>query len=1235
MINPLKSLVIVLALLLLNACATFKPQYKDANPSTTFPDKDIAHSFYLIGDAGNSSLGESSIALQAFKVELSKASKNSTAIFLGDNIYEKGMPKKDDESRSFAEHQLNVQTDAVKGFKGETIFIPGNHDWYNNGVKGLKRQEKYIEDLLGKNTFLPESGCPIEKVAISDEIDLIIVDSQWYITDWDKHPNLNDNCEFKTRERFIDEFESRIKKARGKTTLIAIHTPMFTNGPHGGQYSFGSHMTPIPVLGTLKNVIRKTGGVSHADMQNKRYTELQEHLVTLAQENEKAIFISGHEHSLQYLVEANLPQIISGSGSKTSATRNVGSGKFSYGSPGYARLDVFKDGASWVRFYSVEKDEVVYQTEVLKANNHAKIDYPATFPSSVKASIYSKAETEKSNFYKSMWGERYRDYFSTEIEIPTIDLDTLYGGLTPVRKGGGHQSKSLRFEDPEGREYVLRALRKNAVQFIQAVAFADQYITPDLEGTETEALLMDAFTASHPYAPFTIADLSKAVNVYYSTPQLFYVPKQKAIGKFNDEFGDEIYMIEERAASGHGDKRGFGFSDELISTYDMLEKIRKNENHVVDEEAYIRARLFDMVIGDWDRHQDQWRWAKFKENNKTIYRPVPRDRDQAFSLMDDGALMNIATFLIPPIRLLKSYEAELKDPKWFNVEPFPLDVALLTESTKKIWDEQVAMIQTNLTNEVIDEAFQKFPAEVHDETVQVIRSKLIGRRGNLKTISDEYFGIVNKYATVRGTDKDDWFVIERLANGMTSVKGFRIKGGIKGEQFHERLYDPNENKEIWIFGLDDDDYFEVKGNGKGTIALRLVGGQNVDTFNILNGKGVHIYDYKSKTTKFESKKGRLHLKDDYYTNIYDYKKIKYNTNVILPTIGSNPDDGFKLGISGNFKKNAYEGENFTSTNSVKAQYYFATNGFDIAYNGEFSEVFNNFNLGLSAGFSSPNFAVNFFGYGNSTPNLNSEEDADGEDIEDLDYNRVKKSTYSISPSLIKIGEYGSRFSAGITFESIEIENTMGRFINDFLGTDDDLDRDEFIGADINYNFSNSDNNAFPTLGLDFDLLLGYRNNVNNSRNFGFFVPSLAVDYKLIPSGNIVLGTKIQSQINLGDDYEFYQAASIGGDNGLRGYRNQRFSGKSAFYQSTDIRFNLRRYKTAVIPIEVGFYGAFDYGRVWVDDDLVSDSSFNEDRLNTSFGGGLFFNMVDMVTANIGVFNSDDGIRFAFKLGVGF
>ena len=240
MIKVIKYLFFIIALLLLNACATYSTQYKDVNNQRNFPNKEIEHSFYLIGDAGNSPLGQSSEALQAFKKELSRATKNSTAIFLGDNIYPKGLPKKGNDNRAFAEHQLNIQTDAVKDFKGQTVFIPGNHDWYS-GLKGLKRQEEYIEAIIGKNTFLPENGCPIEKVDISEDVVLISIDSEWYLTNWDKHPTINDDCEIKTRIKFFDELEGLIKKARGKTTLIALHHPMFTNGPHGGQFSFGSH----------------------------------------------------------------------------------------------------------------------------------------------------------------------------------------------------------------------------------------------------------------------------------------------------------------------------------------------------------------------------------------------------------------------------------------------------------------------------------------------------------------------------------------------------------------------------------------------------------------------------------------------------------------------------------------------------------------------------------------------------------------------------------------------------------------------------------------------------------------------------------------------------------------------------------------------------------------------------------------------------------------------------------
>ena len=629
------------------------------------------------------------------------------------------MPKKDHHQRKFAEHQLDVQADAVKNFDGKTIFIPGNHDWYSDGLNGLDRQERYIEDKIGKNTFLPENGCPIEKVDISDNIVLIVIDTQWYLENWDKHATINDDCDIKTREMFFAEYESLIKKARGKTTIIAMHHPMFTNGTHGGQFGVKQHIfpfgsgVPLPILGSVLTLVRKAGGVSNTDIHNDNYRRLQKRLVTLTQENEKAIFVSGHDHNLQFIVEDNLPQIISGAGSKINPTRNVGGGQFSYGVPGFARLDVFKDGSSFVRFFGTGNDEVYFETQVVSANKEIQMEkYPNTFPVTTEASIYSDSETTKKALYKKLWGERYRKYYSEKVEAPLVNLDTLFGGLVPVRKGGGHQSKSLRLEDKEGREYVMRALRKNAIQYLQAVAFKDQHIKGQFSDSYATGLLLDVFTGAHPYAPFTIGNLSNAVGVFHTNPVLYYVPKQNALGEFNTDFGDELYMIEERAADGHKDKSSFGYSNKLISTHDMLGELRKDEDNQLDESAYIRARLFDMLIGDWDRHEDQWRWARFKENGKTVYRPMPRDRDQAFSIMADGALLKTATKIVPALRLMQSYEEELKSPKWFNLEPYPLDVALINHSDRSDWNKEVAHIVSNLTNEVIDEAFTNFPKEV-------------------------------------------------------------------------------------------------------------------------------------------------------------------------------------------------------------------------------------------------------------------------------------------------------------------------------------------------------------------------------------------------------------------------------------------------------------------------------------------------------------------------------------------
>lgn len=1214
-----KRLFIVLLALFIYGCATHQLQILEGKNSKVNSKKEIEHTFYLIGDAGNSKDKNGTIALEALKNELSSADPNGTVLFLGDNIYEKGL-----DGSQLSKDRIDVQIDLGKSYQGKTIFIPGNHDWYS-GLKALKKQEKRIEKALGKNSLLPENGCPLEKVEISDSVQLIVVDSHWYVTNWDKHPTINDDCEIKTRHQFLDEFKSLLKKAQGKTTVVAIHHPLYTQGSHAGKYDFKSHLKPLPILGTVKNLLRKTTGVSNADLQNKKYNELKQNLATLAQQNENVVFVSGHEHSLQYVFEDNIPQIVSGSGSKESAAKRIKNGWFAYGKQGYAKLIIYKDGPSHVQFIDANSKKIVFETSVFRPKKHQQlIAYPKDFKASKKATIYTQEEATKGGSYKFFWGDRYRKYYNTPVDAKTVSLDTLFGGLTPVRKGGGNQSKSLRLKDKDGREFVMRALRKNAVQYLQAVAFKNQYIKGQFEKTYTEGLLLDVFAGAHPYAPFVVGKLSDAIGIYHTNPTLYYVPKQNTLGHFNSEFGDELYMIEERAASGHGNQKSFGYSNKLISTDDVLSKIIEDEDTSIDESMYIRARLFDMVLGDWDRHQDQWRWAKFKENKKTIYRPVPRDRDQTFSKMADGFLLGLATKVVPALRLMQSYEEDLKSPKWFNLEPYPLDMAVLSNFTEDDWLAQIMHIRTNLTDAVIDEAFKDFPGEVQDETITDIKRKLKGRIQNLPKIAEKYWKTINKYQVVKGTHKDDWFDIERLPNGQTKITAYRIKKGKKKSKFHEKTYSKTYTKEIWIYGLDDDDVFEVKGKGNNFIKIRIIGGQNKDTYNIENGHKIVVYDYKSKKSVFKTNKGKKRLTDDYETNVYNYKKLKYNSNQFLPALGSNPDDGLKIGIANTYIVNGFHQNPYTAKHVFGANYYFATQGFEFNYSGEFAHAFGKANIGIEATFTSPNFAINYFGFGNESVNLEPDSN-----VLDRDYNRVKMEQFKVGSFLKWKGFLESEVKLGVTFENIEVENTVGRFIN----TDPNINpqvftNQQFLGGELSYQYKNNDNDAFPTLGMETQIELGYKTNLSESRGFGYLNPSIAFTNKLNSSGTLVFATKFAGQMNFGNDFEFYQAARLGARNGLRGYRFDRFIGKSAYYQSSDIRLHLQRLKTGLLPLNIGLYAGFDYGKVWLD-------GFNTGDWNTSIGGGFFINAVDMLNINVAAFNSDDGMRIQFGLGFGF
>ncbi len=1225
-------ILIICVAVLLSSCATYSPSYKVENFDLTLPDKEIEKTFYLVGDAGYAKMSESTEGLSILNKVLDTAkTKNDHLIFLGDNIYQKGMPKKDSPNRTLAEYRIDAQVESVKAFKGKVVFIPGNHDWYNNGIEGLKRQEKYVLKKMGdKDAFLPKNGCPIASVEISNKVHLLVLDTQWYLADWDKNPTINDNCDIKTREKFFLEIESELKKHSKKTIIVAMHHPMFTNGEHGGKYSFKNHIfplkkkIPIPILGSLAIQIRSQGGISTQDLSNTHYNNLVRRLSTMVRGINKAIFVSGHEHSLQYL-DNGLKQIVSGSGSKVSAVSLGKEGLFSYPGQGFAVLDIYKDGSSNVRFFGSDKGKpkLVYQTKVHEKEKEFDFsNVKDSFKPEVEASIYSKNEIEKSKFYKSIWGDHYRYAYGTDIKIPVATLDTLMGGFTIDRQGGGQVTRSLRIIDKEGKRYSLRAMRKSVAQFLQKGAFKYTYLGDEFDNTITEKVLSDFYTSSYPYAFLAVGTLADAIGVYHANPKLYYIPKHPALGKYNENFGDEIYFLEERPGKEHKDEVSFGIPNDIESTDELLKKIRKDEEYQIDEKHYIRTRLFDMLLGDWDRHSDQWRWARFDNGDNKVYRPIPRDRDQVFSNYD-GLLLDVIKFIVPLARKFQVYDSKLKKVRWINQSGLPLDRALIQNSDKEIWLEQARYIKENLSDASIEKAFSNIPEELQDKTIDKIKNNLKSRRDDIEDIAKRYYQYLSKYIIITGTDKDDFFEISREDN-KTTINIARIKDGKAKKPYSHRTFNSNETKEIWVYGLDDDDQFVVKGKGVNPIKIRIVGGQNNDVYTIENGKKIKIYDHKSKPNTIEKKGGANFIFSNTYNyNIYDYKKYIDKINTITPFIGFNPDDGLNINVTDTYTIKGFKNDPYHSRHKVRAAYYFQTEGYDVSYSGEFVKALGNWSFLVDGVYTSENFAQNFFGFGNETSNLDTKLG--------FDYNRVKIGIWSIGLGISKKNRYGSEFLIKTAYEGIEVQDSQDRLITSglsFVTTDSNFfERKFFSNIEMTYKFESYDNVINPTRGMLFKLQTGARTNIEDiEKTYGYVYPRLSFYNSITKNRKLVLKTDVNAGINLGKNFEFYQGVNLGGVYGLRGYREERFTGQSALAFSTDLRYSFNKFKTGLLPLQLGVFGGYDIGRVWLDDE-------NSRQWQDSVGGGLWINALDTVGGQLGVFTSDDGVRFTFGFGL--
>src|SRR6478736_1215351 len=113
-------LLAITALFIVYSCATRKPQYgKNVSANETENATDtikIAHTFFLVGDAGNADKAQAQQTLELLHQKLKKSNKKSTLLFLGDNIYPKGFPSdKNAGDESLAKTKLTNQLKLTEG----------------------------------------------------------------------------------------------------------------------------------------------------------------------------------------------------------------------------------------------------------------------------------------------------------------------------------------------------------------------------------------------------------------------------------------------------------------------------------------------------------------------------------------------------------------------------------------------------------------------------------------------------------------------------------------------------------------------------------------------------------------------------------------------------------------------------------------------------------------------------------------------------------------------------------------------------------------------------------------------------------------------------------------------------------------------------------------------------------------------------------------------------------------
>jgi hypothetical protein len=778
-------------------------------------------------------------------------------------------------------------------------------------------------------------------------------------------------------------------------------------------------------------------------------------------------------------------------------------------------------------------------------------------------------------FHRWLWGAEYRDLWTTPVRLEVLDLRSYAGGLTPTRMLGHGQTKALGLKGADGNDYTFRPVVKDPVGLLPE----------ELRKTVARNILLDQMASGHPAAHVIAPVLLGAAGVLHTEPRLFVMPDDPSLGEFRPQFADVVGDLEM-----WGGTQGFAGTTKTIDGEEMWKQLRQGPEVRVDSRAYLKERLLDQLMGDWDRHRDQWRWGHLPDKER--WQPIPEDRDQAFARFEGF----LTALLRPQLPMLVRFGPTYSSLKGLTFDGWDVDKKLLADLERPAWEEVARELNGELSDATIEAAARRMPAEYFPKDGPRLIAGLKGRRDALVEQAERFYRFINREVDVFCTDQHERVDARRFDDGDLELT---VRAG-EGEPYFRRRFEAAVTREVRLYLYAGNDEVVVAGGRHGGVQLRVIAGDGVDVLDDSKGGGTR-FSASNPQARVTSGPG-THLDRRPYTEptpsgrggwIPARNWGRFSGPLLLMSYGS--DYGVLIGGALNTTAYGFRRDPWAEKQSLRVLYSTKESTFRGTYLGQFRFENSSWRLALF-GLGSGIETLRFYGSGNSTTSERGE-----------DLYRIEQDRGQFEPALIWSPGPRVELSLGL---AAKYNNTDPRD-NPVLAGEPFYGEGGFtqLGLSSRFLFDGTDGLALPRRGV----LLSAR---------GAYYPALAdvtdAFGEIHGQARAYVATKGERGITLSlkaggqrvfGPYPFFESAFLGGKtpfnplepgggSAVRGLPPQRYAGDASLFGDAEVYLTLTN-AFIEVPGRLGLLGFYDIGRVYLEGE-------GSKRWHDGYGGGIFF-----------------------------